>query len=104
MVKILVCSLVFGCLICSCTSHQENITQPTLSEVTPDNTNIPITSDEQAMARALLFIKQNNLEWGQPLRLYRTVSNWYAVEFAGDNNIVLINPNNGHTELPMLKL
>jgi hypothetical protein len=105
MVKTLLCAVVVGCIACACASRQEGITQTGLPVVAPDKTDKPITSDDQAMARALLFTKQRQLDWGEPTGHYRTVSKWYAVQFADGphkrKRRVLVNPANGHTELPM---
>ena len=105
MIKTLLCALVVGCIACSCASRQEGIAQTTSPVVDPDRTDKPITSDDQAMARALLFTKQRQRDWGEPTDFYRTVSKWYAVQFADGpekrKRIVLVNPKNGHAELPM---
>ncbi|MBT7068017.1 MAG: hypothetical protein HN919_17090 [Verrucomicrobia bacterium] len=105
MIRTLLCALVVGAITCSCVSSQNDMLEPTPTIVAPDKTAAPITSDAQAKVRALLFAKQRQLDWGQPTGLYRTVSKWYAVEFQdGDQKqkrIVLVNPENGHAELPM---
>jgi len=105
MVKTLICALVFGCIACSCASEKQDMVETPLPVVTSGKTSMPITSDGQAMDRALLFTKQRKLDWGKPTGLYRTVSKWYAVQFVDSpqksKRIVLINPENGHAELPM---
>ena len=105
MIRTLLCSLAIGCIACSCASRQEGMAETTPPVDAPDRTVKRITSDTQAMARALLFTKEKQLAWGQPTRLYRTVSKWYAVRFADSpqkrERIVLVNPENGHAELPL---
>ena len=64
----------------------------------------PITTDEQAKVRALEFLKDQKHDWGEPVAVFRTVSNWYRVEFnkaQGRERVVLVNPVNGHAEFPL---
>jgi hypothetical protein len=60
---------------------------------------------QRAMTRAAVFAKERDLGWGKPLRARRTASKWHRVEFAksdqGQERVVLVNPENGHAELPM---
>ena len=105
MVKTLLCTLVVGCIACSCVSNQGDAVETPVPVVPSDEIVAPITSDAQAMDRAVLFTKQRRLDWGKPTGLYRTVSKWYAVQFADSpqkrKRTVSVNPENGHAELPL---
>ena len=99
--------IVAGAMVtCSCPSL-EHSTPPEV-DILPGGPVVKVTSDAQALDRALLFTRESKLDWGQPTGLYRTVSKWYAIQFPdgpqGQSRIVLVNPENGQAELPLKKL
>lgn len=66
-----------------------------------------VTTDAQAIQRALAFLRNEELDWGEPIRVRRTAAQWYRVEFKSDSpareRVVLVNPQDGSASFPLMK-
>jgi hypothetical protein len=90
--------------LCSSCTFRENEPAREQTDNQSVDTITPVTTDDEARARAVAFLRDEKREWGQPVGVLRTVSNWYRVEFSnahGRERVVLVNPENGRAELPL---
>ena len=65
----------------------------------------PITTEQQAIAAAMLLLQHHKANWGPVTRVLRTGSNWFRVEFAHETGqaerVVLVDPVTGEASFPM---
>ena len=78
--------------------------RPDVPRSKPPSPAVQITSDTAAGDRAQAFLKDQKLDWGRPIRVLKTPTNWYRVEFRpaeqGRERVLLVNPENGNAEMP----
>ena len=92
--------LLVACLSCSDASPHD----PKTPLQRPPSS---VSSDDQAIAAADLFLSSNRFDCGEPKAVSRTGANWCRVEYQdgdfGQERVILVNPQDGSAEFPLAR-
>jgi hypothetical protein len=85
-----------------CVSMHHEAIEPTSTITAAVNA---VTTDQQAIGAAQELLKHHHADWGPPMQVLRTRSDWYRIEYAHASTqaerVVLVDPMTGKASFPL---